>query len=412
MNFWVTPLMKRIALPFFFFVFLFQLLPVPATYAKSFRYGLDVLDAERCLSLQGKRVGMITNAVSVSGFGEPGYQVLLRNGVELKFLMAPEHGFTLEHEAGEKVGNSAIGDAIPVYSLYGKTKRPDSELLKTIDLLVFDLQDAGVRCYTYISTMKLAMEACRDAGIAFMVLDRPNPIAPMPVSGFVLDPDYESFVGAAELPFIHGMTVGEIAGWLQQRYYPELSLQVVRMSGYRHDLFADELEGYSFRSPSPNLRDFETLLLYPATVMLEATAVSEGRGTEAPFKLFGAPFINSEVLLSELLQYDLPGLSLQPASFIPSSSKFAGLPCYGIRLAVTDRAIFDPFRTQVAILLVLQKLYPDQLDLNKEFFDKLAGTDRYRQMVVRQKPVDKILHTAQKEVRKFSEKNRSCFLYP
>lgn len=394
------------------FLLLLLVLAASTAYAEPFRYGIDVLDSERCLQLQGKRVGMITNAVSVSRSGEPSYQVLLCNGVDLKFLMAPEHGFTLERQAGEAVGNDEVGGSIAVYSLYGKTKCPDLELLKTIDVLVFDLQDAGVRCFTYISTMKLAMEACRDVGIAFMVLDRPNPIAPMPVSGFVLDPDYESFVGAAELPFIHGMTVGEIATWLQQRDYPELSLQVVRMSGYRHDLFADALEGYSFRSPSPNLRDFETLLLYPATVMLEATAVSEGRGTEAPFKLFGAPFIDSEVLLSELQQYDLPGLSLQPASFIPSSSKFAGLPCYGIRLAVTDRAIFDPFRTQVAILLVLQKLYPDQLDLNKEFFDKLAGTDRYRHMLVRKKPIDKILHSAQKEVRKFNEKSLSRFLYP
>ncbi|ACF11647.1 conserved hypothetical protein [Chlorobaculum parvum NCIB 8327] len=394
------------------FLLFLLVLAASTAYAEPFRYGIDVLDSERCLQLQGKRVGMITNAVSVSRSGEPGYQVLLSNGVDLKFLMAPEHGFTLERQAGEAVGNDEVGGSIAVYSLYGKTKRPDLELLKTIDVLVFDLQDAGVRCFTYISTMKLAMEACRDAGIVFMVLDRPNPIAPMPVSGFVLDPDYESFVGAAELPFIHGMTVGEIATWLQQRDYPELSLQVVRMSGYRHDLFADALEGYSFRSPSPNLRDFETLLLYPATVMLEATAVSEGRGTEAPFKLFGAPFIDSEVLLSELQQYDLPGLSLQPASFIPSSSKFAGLTCYGIRLAVTDRAIFDPFRMQVAILLVLQKLYPDQLDLNKEFFDKLAGTDRYRHMLVRKKPIDKILHTAQKEVRKFNEKNHGRFLYP
>lgn len=394
------------------FLLFLLVLATSAAYAEPFRYGIDVLDSERCLQLQGKRVGMITNAVSVSRSGEPGYQVLLRNGVDLKFLMAPEHGFTLERQAGEAVGNDEVGGSIAVYSLYGKTKRPDLELLKTIDVLVFDLQDAGVRCFTYISTMKLAMEACRDAGIVFMVLDRPNPISPMPVSGFVLNPDYESFVGAAELPFIHGMTVGEIATWLQQRDYPELSLQVVRMSGYRHDLFADALEEYSFRSPSPNLRDFETLLLYPATVMLEATAVSEGRGTEAPFKLFGAPFIDSEVLLSELQQYDLPGLSLQPVSFIPSSSKFAGLPCYGIRLAVTDRAIFDPFRTQVAILLVLQKLYPDQLDLNKEFFDKLAGTDRYRHMLVRKKPIDKILHTVQKEVRKFNEKNHSRFLYP
>lgn len=394
------------------FLLLLLVLVTSAAQAEVFRYGLDVLDAEQCTALQGRRVGMITNAAAVSRSGEPGYRVLLRDGVDLKFLMAPEHGFRLERQAGEAVGNSEVGGKIAVYSLYGKSRRPDPELLKTIDVLVFDLQDAGVRCFTYISTMKLAMEACRETGVAFVVLDRPNPIAPIPPDGFVLNRDFESFVGAAELPFIHGMTVGEIATWLQKRDYPDLSLQVVRMSGYRHGLFADQLQGYRFRPPSPNLRDFETLLLYPATVMLEATAVSEGRGTEAPFKQFGAPFIDSAALLSELEAYRLPGVELHRVSFIPSSSKFAGIKCHGIRLALTDRAAFNPFMTQTAILLALQKLYPNQLGIDRSFFDKLAGTNRYRRMIVKQKPIEKILDAARRGVRKFNEKNADRFLYP
>lgn len=394
------------------FLLLLLVFASSAARAEGFRYGLEVLDAQQCAPLQGKRVGMITNAAAVSKSGEPGYRVLLRHGVDLRFLMAPEHGFTFEREAGESVENSAVGANLTVYSLYGESKRPDPELLKTIDVLVFDLQDAGVRCYTYISTMKLAMEACRDASIGFMVLDRPNPVSPLPASGFVLDRDYESFVGAAELPFIHGMTVGEIAAWLQQEDYRELSLQVVRMIGYRRDLFADQLSGYRFRPPSPNIRDFETLLLYPATVMLEATAVSEGRGTDAPFKQFGAPFIDSSALLAELEAYRLPGVELKPVSFVPASGKFAGTECNGIRLAVTGRAAFNPFMTQTAILLALQKLYPDQLVLDEGFFDKLAGTSRYRRMIVKQKPMRKILDAAWREVREFVEDNEARFLYP
>ncbi|WP_245153372.1 exo-beta-N-acetylmuramidase NamZ domain-containing protein [Chlorobaculum sp. 24CR] len=387
---------------------------VPAARAEAFRYGLDVLDAQKCAPLQGKRVGMITNASAVSRSGEPGYRVLLRHGADLKFLMAPEHGFALDYEAGEKVGNAGVGDSLKVWSLYGESRKPDVSLLKTIDVLVFDLQDAGVRCYTYISTMKLAMEACNEAGITFMVLDRPNPLAPLPASGFVLEPRFESFVGAAELPFIHGMSVGEIAGWLKNRRFPGLSLQIVRMQGYRRDRFADELPGFRFRPPSPNLRDFKTLLLYPATVMLEATDVSEGRGTDAPFRMFGAPFIDSKLLIREIEQYRLPGVEFHRTSFTPERSKFSGIECQGVRLKVTGRERFDPFMTSTAILLSLQKLWPSETGLHRHatFFDKLAGTDRHRLMIQQQRPIGEILDAVRAQVRAFDAAFPDHFLYP
>jgi uncharacterized protein YbbC (DUF1343 family) len=382
--------------------------------ASEFRYGLDQLDAGQYKELKGKRVGLITNAAALSGTGEPGYRVLLRHGVDLKFLMAPEHGFSLERQAGEKVGNTSVAGTLKVYSLYGPSKKPDRALLNNIDVLIFDLQDAGVRCYTYISTMKLAMEACRDAGITFMVLDRPNPIAPIPAGGFMLEPSHESFVGTAELPFLHGMTVGEIAVWLQKRRYPALSLMVVRMQGYSHTEFADELPGFRFRSPSPNIRDFDTLLLYPATVMLEATVVSEGRGTDAPFRMFGAPFIDAKSLKRELDSYCLPGVDIHEAAFTPRSGKFAGRPCQGVRLAVTDRRKYDPFRSATAILLSLQKLYPGELGLDREatFFDQLAGTASYRIMILKQRPIGEILDAARGPVRAFEAASSDRFLYP
>jgi uncharacterized protein YbbC (DUF1343 family) len=405
--------MKRFSL-LFAFSFLLLVLAAPIAWGAEFRYGLDVLDASECSQLQGKRVGLITNAAAVSRSGEPGYRMLLRHGVDLKFLMAPEHGFSLDREAGQTVGDGGIADTLKIYSLYGASKKPDAALLQTIDVLAFDLQDAGVRCYTYISTMKLAMEACREAGITFMVLDRPNPLAPLPASGFVLEPRFESFVGAAELPFIHGMSVGEIAGWLKNRQYPGLSMKVVRMQGYRRDRFADELRGFRFRPPSPSLRDVNTLLLYPATVMLEGTDVSEGRGTDAPFRLFGAPFIDSSALVEELEQYRLPGVEFHQTSFTPSRSKFTGVECHAVRLKVTDRRRFDPFMTSTAILLSLQKLWPEETGLHRHapFFDQLAGTDRYRLMIQQQRPIGEILDAAHGQLRAFDAASPDRFLYP
>jgi uncharacterized protein YbbC (DUF1343 family) len=399
---------------FSFLFFLLLFFAVPAARAEAFRYGLDMLDSGGCLQLQGKRVGMITNAAAVSGSGEPGYKVLIRNGVDLRFLMAPEHGFALDHEAGQKVGNGGVGDTLRVWSLYGESKKPDVSLLKTIDVLVFDLQDAGVRCYTYISTMKYAMEACREAGISFMVLDRPNPISPLPSGGFMLEPRFQSFVGAAALPFIHGMTVGEIAVCLKKNHYPDLSLQVVRMQGYRRDRFADDLSGFRFRPPSPSLHDFRTLLLYPATVMLEATDISEGRGTDDPFRRIGAPFIDNTMLVRELEGFNLPGVEFHKTTFTPERNKFSGIECYGVRLKVTDRERFDPFMISTAILLSLQKLWPEEtgLDRHAAFFDQLAGTDRYRLMIQQLYPIGKILDIARGEVKTFEAVCADRFLYP
>jgi uncharacterized protein YbbC (DUF1343 family) len=386
--------------------------------AAGFRYGIDMVASGNgpctCKEFKGKRVGLITNAAALSVKGEPSWRALVRRSVDLKFIMAPEHGFSLRGGAGEKVADTVIADSIRVYSLYGATQRPDPTLLRRIDVLAFDLQDVGTRCYTYISTMKLAMEACDRAGITFLVFDRPNPVAPLRVGGFMLEPGQESFVGAAQIPFLHGMTVGEIAMWLQRTRYPGLSLQVVRMRGYSHGKFADELDGFRFVPPSPNIREVETAVIYPATVMLEATAMSEGRGTAAPFGTIGAPFVDAGALKSELDRYDLPGVEFTETVFTPSASKFAGRRCQGVRIRLTERKRFEPFRTSTAILLSLQKLYPNELGIerNAAFFDRLAGTARYRVMIVNQRPIAEILEAARGPVAAFEAAWPDRFLYP
>ncbi|MEI6639204.1 MAG: DUF1343 domain-containing protein [Chlorobium sp.] len=378
--------------------------PPIRAYAEELLCGIDRLDASECRELSGLRVALISNTRSHSKTGESSYALLIRHGVKLKYLMAPEHGFLADTEAGKAVGRAVVSDTIPVFSLYGASKKPDIQQLRKIDLLLFDLQDIGTRCYTYISTMKYAMEACEQAGIAFMVLDRPNPVAPLAQSGFMVTSGYDSFVGAVNIPFLHAMTVGEIAMLLQKQYYQRLDLRVISMQGYQRSKFGDEQEGFTFQSPSPNIRNVETAIVYPATVFLEATPLSEGRGTDAPFMQFGAPFINSDDLLLAVSKYKLPGITFKPVLFTPHSSKFSEEICHGLKLGLTDRRVFSPLRTATVLLLELQRLYPlnIRLDKNGRFFDQLAGSPLFREMIVKQQPVEAIMEESLKQREAFN----------
>ncbi|NTW56031.1 MAG: DUF1343 domain-containing protein [Chlorobiaceae bacterium] len=376
--------------------------------------GIDRLEASHFSELREKRVGLITNRAGVTGKGEADYITMLRGGVNLLFLMAPEHGFSADIEAGRAVGPSAAAGSLPVHSLYGESKKPDEKLLGSIDILLFDLQDVGTRCYTYISTMKNAMESCGKTGTAFMVLDRPNPVIPLRAEGFMVAPGYGSFVGAVDVPFVHSMTVGEIAIYLKNRFYPHLDLRVIPMQGYSRGLFADEYPDLPFVSPSPNIRNVDTAILYPALVFLEGTSVSEGRGSDAPFRQFGAPFIDSRKLLAEFAAFRLEGVAADTVSFVPASDKFKGAACRGLKLRLTDRKAFSPFRTAAAIMLSLRKLYPEQTGFSEKgaFFDKLAGTPRFREMIVQQKPLDAIMRESSEQVAKFRRLAAVKLLYP
>ncbi len=403
---------RRYAVPLLLSLLL-ALFPFRQLLAADFLYGIDVLQRSGFSGLERKNVGLITNAAGVDVEGRPNYRILLQNGVKLRFLMSPEHGFAIGAEAGETVGDRSLDEGLTVYSLYGATKKPDRKLLDAIDILLFDLQDIGARCYTYISTMREAMEACEEAGVAFMVLDRPNPISPIPAEGFMLDPGYSSFVGSVPVPFLHSMTVGEIAVFLKKRYFPGIDLRVVGMEGYSRKRFADEFAGFRFVPPSPNIRDPETALVYPSTVFFEAANVSEGRGTGAPFRQFGAPYIDPARLKNELESARLPGVAFTEVEFVPESGRFKGLACKGLRVNVTDRYVFEPFRTGVTLLVALQKLYPRLLGLdeNGDFFDKLAGTPLLRKMVVSERTVEEILAASRLQVHAFEQENPDRFLY-
>jgi uncharacterized protein YbbC (DUF1343 family) len=252
--------------------------------------------------LKEKRLALVANATSVSRSGESSLALFQKHRLDLRTVFAPEHGFEIRDEAGKKISDETLSSGVKVISLYGKIKKPTREMLADIDAIVFDIQDIGTRCYTYISTMQLVMEVAAESDKEFIVLDRPNPIAPIAADGMMLDENFSSFVGLVPVPFIHSLTIGEIALWVQRERLQTLKLTVVKMENYSRRKFADDYAEWQslFVPPSPNIQSVNAMILYPATVLLEGTAISEGRGTALPFEQIGAPFIDGAKLKEAL----------------------------------------------------------------------------------------------------------------
>ncbi|MHB1531028.1 exo-beta-N-acetylmuramidase NamZ domain-containing protein [Acidithiobacillus sp.] len=321
--------------------------------------GVDVLEAERFTPLKGLRVGLITNQTGVDANGNRTVDLLSRApGVRLVAIFSPEHG--LDGDLDEKVASGmepSLG--LPVYSLYGNVKRPTGEMLQGIDALVFDVQDAGARFYTYITTMAYAMEAAAKHGIPFYVLDRPDPIGANVVQGPVLDADLESFTGYFPLPVRYGMTIGELAEMFNAQNGIGAKLHVIRMRGYKRRDWYDET-GLRWVGPSPNLRTLTEASLYPGVGLVEGANVSVGRGTDAPFGLVGAPWIKAKGFARYLNERDIPGVRFVPVTFTPSASRYQGRLCHGVRVVLTDRYVLDTPALGVEIASALTRLYPEK----------------------------------------------------
>lgn len=380
--------------------------------------GLDALAQSDFALLKGKRLALIANATSVSASGESIVSLFQKRRLDLRVLFAPEHGFQIRDEAGKTIADATLSNGLNIVSLYGKIKKPTRQMLEEVDAIVFDIQDVGTRCYTYISTMKLAMESAAAFQKEFIVLDRPNPIAPIEADGMMLDTAFSSFVGLARVPFIHSLTVGEIATLIKHEELPSLNLTVVKMENYSRRKFADEDSAWASRfvPPSPNIQSVNAMILYPATVLLEGTNVSEGRGTDFPFEQIGAPFINGEKLKAALGAQS--GVEVVAVSFVPKSQKgrsaspkFEGKRCGGARFIITAREKVKPFELAVALLVALNKLYPKSLVWNDDFFDKLAGTNRLRQMIARGESREAILNAAKATRLNFERKRETVLLY-
>jgi uncharacterized protein YbbC (DUF1343 family) len=341
------------------------------------RLGADILVERRLSLLDGKRVGVITNQTGRLSTGEFLVDVLHAKGVNIVALFGPEHGIRGEAAAGAPLQDEKdIRTGIPIFSLYGKTRKPKPEMVRDVDVLVYDIQDVGARFYTYISTMTLAMEAAAEVNISFVVLDRPNPLGGEKIDGPLMEDSLKSFVGLLPIPVVYGLTCGELAtminreSWLHNGVRAQLT--VIPMEGWRRTMLWEET-GLQWISPSPSMPTPSTTLIYPASCFIEATNISEGRGTDEPFRVIGAPFINADTLASSLSHLKLGGVEFQPISFTPRSSKFSGQECHGVRLKLTDPRAFRPVSTGLHILQQIHKLYPTQCVLDRRAFNRLIG---------------------------------------
>lgn len=329
------------------------------THADETFNGIDILEQEKFAQLQGKRVGLITNQTGIDREGRRTIDVLDHApGVKLVAIFSPEHG--LFGRADQRVGNTKDpGTGLPVYSLYGESRRPSDQELRGIDVLVFDIQDAGVRFYTFDTTMAYCMEAAAAHHIPFFVLDRPDPLGGERIEGPMLDPDRTSFVAYFPTPVIFGMTVGELARMYNVENHIGAQLTVVPMQNWhRRDSFYQT--GLTWVPPSPNLRTVSETLLYPGVEILQAGGVSVGRGTDTPFEQLGAPYIHGTELAEELNRQFIPGVRFVPVNFTPTDGIFKGEACSGVEMVLTDRASFSPMLMGVEIDSALHKLYPKE----------------------------------------------------
>jgi uncharacterized protein YbbC (DUF1343 family)/CubicO group peptidase (beta-lactamase class C family) len=328
------------------------------------RTGIDVLEEENFAPLKGLRVGLITNETGVDSEGRRTIDLLNHApGVELKAIFSPEHGLWGKEDSSV-ASTTEPATGLPVYSLYGETRRPTAQMLQGLDALVFDIQDVGVRFYTYITTMAYAMEESARNHLAFYVLDRPNPIGGSIVEGPILDSDQRSFVGYFPLPVRYGMTMGELAQMFNAEEHLGANLHVIKMQGWERTDWLDET-GLKWRNPSPNLRSLTETILYPGVGMIEGANVSVGRGTDTPFELLGAPWIDGKWLAVYLNSRDIQGVRFLPVDFTPQSSKFAGQVCHGVQIYLVDRQALDPTELGVELASALYQLFPKNFELDK-----------------------------------------------
>ncbi len=387
-----------------------------AQYHPIVKPGIDVLLEKRLDLIQGRRVGLITNPTGITAEMESDITALYQEpGVELKALFGPEHGVRGDSPAGAKVGTYKDPETgIPVYSLYGKTRKPTPQMLDSLDVLLFDIQDVGIRPYTYIYTMALAMEAAKEKGIPFIVLDRPNPMGGLLVEGPILDKAFKSFIGMYPIPYIYGMTIGELAELFNNAYGIGADLTVVKMEGWKRNMLFEDT-GLLWIPTSPHVPHPDTPFFLAATGGFgELGTISEGVGTPTPFELVGAPWISAVKLANALNSAKLPGVYFRPLSFHQYYAHFSGKNCGGVQIHILNKRRFLPIRTQITILSTIYKLYPDagifNTDRVKSFY-RAVGTDKIQKEIEAGWTVDQILDEDKPELFKFLQIRKKFLLY-
>jgi len=386
--------------------------------------GLEIISDHFPSALKGKRIGILCHAPSITkDFSHITDIFFQRSDCILSAIFGPQHGIhgqTQDNMIAWRSQRHPVYN-IPLYSLYGEHRKPSPEMLKNIDVLLIDLQDVGARLYTYIWTVKRCIEACSEAGIPVWLLDRPNPIGSLPFDGPVLKKEFFTFVGGASIPLCHRMTIGEMALWIKEKYYPRCDLNIVWMKNWRRSLLFSET-GLPWVLPSPNMPTIQTAIVYPGTVLIEALNLSEGRGTTIPFELFGAPFIDAEKLKKNLDERNIEGCAFRIHNFIPTFHKFCGELCNGLQIHVTDINIFKPVGTALEIFdAIIETSQPDSLKFNLppyeyEYnlmpFDILSGDSGMRETLLNRKNVRIEKERWSHEIEEFRNEFRHFAVYP
>jgi uncharacterized protein YbbC (DUF1343 family) len=363
------------------------------------RLGIDRLVDEQFAPLHGKRVGLFTNLSTVNRDLITTYDIL-RNApqVELAALFGPEHGFAVTAADGVAVGTVTDNrTGVPIYSLYGETYQPTEGMLTNIDVMVCDIQDIGVRYYTYLWSLTYLLEACGAHGVAVLILDRPNPLGGT-VDGGPLDSSLSSMVGRYSIPIQHGMTVGELALMINARWNTtSADVTVVPCDGWQRRQRWDQLQ-QPFIPPSPNMPHFVTALHYPGSCLIEGTTLSEGRGTPLPFEVVGAPFIDGWDLAASLNVLEMPGVRFRQHQFQPTASKYMGKLCHGIQAYITNVELYRPLSVWLTVIRTVQQLYPNEfawlpphISNGIQHFDRLIGSAEVRTRLDRREPVETII---------------------
>ncbi len=383
------------------------------------RPGIDVLLSEQSALISGQRIGLIASPSSVDSELTSSIERLRQHpGARLAALFGPEHGVRGSAQAGDHVETYADPlTGVPVYSLYGETQKPTPDMLHGLDALVYDLQDGGIRFYTYLSTLVYVLQAGAENHLPVIVLDRPNPISGQTPEGGLLDPAYTSFVGMAPVPIRHAMTVGELALLCNDALSIGCALTVVKAAGWRRSLWFHQT-GLPFVQPSPNLPTLDSLTAYPGTCLIEGTNLSEGRGTTRPFEYIGAPWLDAEGLAQALNALDLPGVRFRPAYFVPTFSKHKGELCAGVQLHVLDRVNFRAVATALHLIALVKARHPDQFawrapwsDGGHRPIDLLAGGTQVRQHLDAGNPVSTLIEEWQSGLTAYDNRRRPYLLY-
>ncbi len=392
------------------------------TQIKKVKIGLEKALTNPIKYFKSARVGLICNQASVNKEFKHAADLFYDNeNIELTTLFGPQHGIRGDVQ-DNMIETSHIVDhrtGLPIYSLYSDTREPTGEMLEDLDILVFDLQDVGCRVYTFIYTMANAMKACAKFGKKFVVCDRPNPINGIDIEGSLLEIGHESFVGQYPIPMRHGLTVGELAKFFNREFEINCDLEIITVDGWDRQLYLDETDA-PWVIPSPNMPTVDTAVVFPGTVYFEGTQVSEGRGTTRPFEFVGAPYIDADEYASALLALDLKGLVLRPTNFIPTFQKHAGKSCGGVFLHVSERRIFKPVITGIALIKTAFDLYPNEFkwkeppyeyEFDRNPFDVIAGTLKLRESFELNNSIDEIERNWTSDESQFRNLREKYLLY-